>query len=82
MSTSEDYRVRYHSHDVERGDLYEVVHKTTGEVVSPRPMPREFADECVMLCGEQWTAEEVDRAMKHLRPVPVNVIKAFWERLK
>lgn len=73
--------MRYHSHDIERGDLYEVVHKQTGEIVSPRPMPREFADECVMLCGEQWTAEEVHRAMQRLKPVPVNVIKQFRESL-
>ena len=81
MSTSDDYRVQYHSHDVERGDLYIVVHKQTGEVVSPRPMQRHFADECVMLAGEEWTAEQVDAAMKQLKPVPVNVIAAYWDKL-
>lgn len=80
MSTSDDYRVQYHSHDVERGDLYIVVQKQTGEVVSPRPMPRHFADECVMLAGEHWTPERMDAAMKRLKPVPVNLVVQFWER--
>jgi hypothetical protein len=62
VSTSEDYRVQYHSAD-ERGELYVVVHKVTGEVVSPRPMLREYADECLFLCGEQWSEAELDRIL-------------------
>jgi len=74
MSTSDDYRVQYHSHDVERGDLYIVVHKQTGEVVSPRPMQREFAERCHFLTGEQWSAEEMDRMRKRHEPIPMNGI--------
>jgi len=77
MSTSADYRAEYHSRD-ERGDLYIVRHKTTGEIVSPRPMPHEFAMECIFLCGDQWTNEDVDRAMKRLKPVPIDRVQGYW----
>ena len=78
MSTSDDFGLRYFGRDPERGDLYQVVDKRTGEAIADgRAVPYEIAEQQRTICGSQWSEKEREMLLKRGWFVPINRIPPF-----